>query len=63
MAHYLWRGTDTGGFPGHIATGRTITGRTITIPSMDLYRIAGGTIVGYHTVIDELALRQLLGII
>ncbi len=52
MARYLWHGTDTGGFPGHIATGRTIT-----IPGMDLYRIADGTIVGYRTVIDELALR------
>jgi len=56
--YYTWRGTDTGGFPGAHPTGKRIE-----IIGMDMDRLAGGKIIAHWTVIDELALRQLLGLI
>lgn len=58
VARYTWHGTDRGGWPETPPTGKRVT----TI-GMDIYRVADGQIVEYWTVLDELALRQQLGLI
>ncbi len=58
VTRYTWHGTDTGGWPS-----AQPTGKRIAIIGMDMDRLADGKIVEHWTVIDELALRQLLGLI
>lgn len=56
--HYVWSGTDLGGFPG-----ASPTGKRVEIPGINIDRVADGKIAAHWTVIDELALRQVLGLI
>lgn len=58
VTRYTWHGTDRGGWPG-----MSPTGTRVTTTGMDIYRVADGQIVEHWTVLDELALRQQLGLV
>ena len=53
---YVWHGMDTGGFPG-----MPPTGRRVVVPATDFDCVVNGRIVAHWTVLDELGLRQQLG--
>ncbi len=58
VTRYTWHGTDRGGFPG-----AQPTGTQIEITGMDMDRLTNGQIILHWTIIDELALRQRLGLV
>ncbi len=58
VARYIWDGTDLGGWPG-----MPPTGKRVKTTGVDIYRVIDGKIVECWTVLDELALRQQLGLV
>ena len=53
-----WRGTHTGEY-----NGLPPTGRTVTLPTISMYRIAGGKIKEIYWGYDSLSILQQLGVL